>query len=88
MNKIYKDCYEYAKKVNYSISLMGEVAKKYHISLDLAFKYARDYYVYMLGNSLDSWNLLLDGAKSLEDKKKDAMKLRKMIMFNVIELVL
>ena len=80
MNKIYKDCYEYAKKVNYSISLMGEVAKKYHISLDLAFKYARDYYVYMLGNSLDSWNLLLDGAKSLEDKKKDAMKLRKMIM--------
>ena len=68
MINMYKECYEYAKKVGYSVNLMGEMARKYHISVDVAFGYARDYYVYMLGNSIDSWNQLIN---QVEDNRSE-----------------
>ena len=77
MINMYKECYEYAKKVGYSVNLMGEMARKYHISVDVAFGYARDYYVYMLGNSIDSWNQLINQVE--DNRSEDNKKLWKMI---------
>ena len=64
MIKMYKECYEEAKKYNFNINMLGEVASKYNISEDRAMEYAKNYYMYILGNSSDNWKNLVDATLS------------------------
>ena len=64
MIKMYKECYEEAKKYNFNINMLGEVASKYNISEDRAMEYAKNYYMCILGNSIDNWKNLVDATLS------------------------
>lgn len=74
MTKMFKECYEEVIKYNFDISKLGEIARKYQITVDMVIEYARSYYIYILGKSRDSFNELME-MSTVTDDTNETVKL-------------
>lgn len=66
MIKMYKECYDEFEKCNYDYSKLGNISRKYDITVDKVIEYAKNYYIYVLGNSSDSWDMLVNSKNSID----------------------
>ena len=82
MLKIYQECYWETMKYNLDSSKLEVVAKKYNITNEMAFGYAKDYYMYMLGHSEDNFNELLETVKKENVDANSVIELKTVINNN------
>ena len=80
--KLLKECYTYCEKVDYDKNKLTELANIIDVIEKTIYEYVMEYYIYVLGNSIESWEIKNKEIKIRRNKESDKQKVDEYINFS------
>lgn len=80
--KLLKECYYYCENVDYEIEKVQKFSNELDMRVSIIYEYVMEYYIYILGNSIESWNKKYEQIKIQKNRKNDEQKVQEFINYS------